>query len=383
MPDLDEQLSSAFEDFTARHGGFTEIPPRTLRALSRRGRRPRLGPTAAVAATVTVVLLVVGAVTFVGSRTGRSPHGATTSATKPSLPPILEPGQFLGLIYPGDQHRTEQYVWVLGADGRPIKRLTRAIGVLGVTSDRRQALIEPSLSGTGGVSTLTCDRSIADPATAVLSLADGSLTSPFPDRPGVKATALGGQLVAGLGYPQPSDRQGCTPPSLLVRDLVTGATNEYPLTSSPGFQPKVVAVSPDERWAVIDNLEHPDHQVFYRASLGAGTAQLTRLPSQPGCTQSAISAYPGTNDLTVTAACGRTITITTYDPDTLAVTRTEHIADPPGATVTFAGLSWNTDGSQALIEAIQDNTTHGGRGIYVWRNGTLTRIRTSAYGVKW
>src|SRR6266516_4404366 len=142
MPEVEERLSEAFQDFAARHGGDTSIPPRTLHALSRRRRLPRSGPAVTVAAAVLAVLLVVGAVTVVESRTHHRPQAAKSSASTPSPPPPLQPGQFLGLIYPGDHKRTEQYAWILGSDGQPIKRLTRAVAVLGVTSDRRQALIQ-------------------------------------------------------------------------------------------------------------------------------------------------------------------------------------------------------------------------------------------------
>jgi hypothetical protein len=383
MPEVEERLSEAFQGFAARYGGDTSIPPRTLRALTRRRRLPRFGPAVTVAAAVLAVLLVVGAVTVIESRTHHRPQAAKSSASTPSLPPILQPGQFLGLIDPGDNKRTEQYAWIFGADGQPIKRLTRAVGVLGVTSDRRQALIqqyaEPRAGQTSGPQ-CGIPGQIGSP-TALLSLADGSLASPFPGQPDVNADTLGGHLVAGIVIHKPSPTRHCQPPSLLVGDLATGQTTEYDLTSSVG-SPRVAAISPDGRWAVIDDLQRPDHQLFYLASLNAGTARLTELPSQPGCTQSAFSAHPTTNDLTITAACGRTITITTYNPDTLAVIHTEHIADPPGATVTFAALSWNADGSQALIEGIHDNSTSG-PSAYIWLDGRLTPIATDAYDLVW
>lgn len=383
MADVDEQLRDAFEDFAARYGGTTSIPPRTVRALSRSRRRLRFGPAVTMAAAVVTVLLVVGAVALVGSRTHRSSPAVTT----PSPPPILQPGQFVGLIDPGDKNRGQQYAWIFDADGHPSKRLARALGVLGVTWDRRQALIEQYPKSAGNSHIGGCfPHGVEGLPTAVLSLADGSLARPFPSQPGVEADVIGGHLVAGIVVREPSPAQGCAPPRLLVGDLATGQTIGYRLTSWPGIsprsRPRVVAISPDGHWAIIENVEHPDHLVFYFASLNAGSAHLTELPSAPGCTQSAFTAYPRTNDLTSTAACGRTITITTYRPDTLAVTRTEHISDPPGAAVTFAELAWNADGSQALVEAMADGTAPW-RGIFVWRDGNLTRIATRAYGVVW
>ena len=152
----------------------------------------------------------------------------------------------------------------------------------------------------------------------------------------------------------------------------------------------MAAVSPDGRWVVLDNLDHPDHQVFYLAHLEAGTVRLTSMPTEPGCTSTSFSAFPATNMLTVAGACARTriMTITSYDPDTLVATGRQTIADPPGATVTFVGIAWARDGTQALIEAIHDQVAGesaeaSGPSIYTLQNGRLTTITTTAYGVTW
>jgi hypothetical protein len=60
------------------------------------------------------------------------------------------------------------------------------------------------------------------------------------------------------------------------------------------------------------------------------------------------SAYPATDVLTVARACAgtRTMTITSYDPDTLVATGRKTIADPPGAAVTFIAITWARDGTQ-------------------------------------
>ena len=43
-----------------------------------------------------------------------------------------------------------------------------------------------------------------------------------------------------------------------------------------GRRPDVTAVSPDGRWVVLRDSDHPDHQVFYLAHLDAGTVRLTQ-----------------------------------------------------------------------------------------------------------
>jgi hypothetical protein len=170
--------------------------------------------------------------------------------------------------------------------------------------------------------------------------------------------AIGGQLVAGLSTPVTADKKGCQrPPQLLVRNLLTGTVATYRLPKIVGRAPAVSAVSPDGGWVVLDNLDQPDHQVFYVADLDSGTAHLIRVPTDPRCTATSFSAYPGTNELRVARVCARSMTITSYDRSTLVATGTQTIADPPGAAVTFVSITWSRNGAQALVEAIQDNST--------------------------
>jgi len=289
----------------------------------------------------------------------------------------------VGLIPPPIEEK--QYAWILTANGQPVRRLTHALSVVGLTGDMMQVLILQYPQALNLQSPDRDGRCVADPPYALVSLADGSVTAPFPGRSDVSGMAIGGQLVAGLSTPVTADKKGCQrPPQLLVRNLVTGTVATYRLPRIVGRAPVVSAVSPDGRWVVLDNLDHPDHQVFYLAHLDAGTVRLTNMPTEPGCASTSFSAYPATNVLTVARACARTrtMTITSYDPDTLVATGTQTIADPPGAAVTFVSITWSRDGAQALVEAIQDNSTRP-RNIYLLQSGRLTTITTTAYGLTW
>jgi hypothetical protein len=205
--------------------------------------------------------------------------------------------------------------------------------------------------------------------------------------------AIGGQMVAGISIPIAASKpvadgywcEGRQPPQLVLRDLRTGTVVTYRLPDRVvGRRPDVTAVSPDGRWVVLRDSYHPDHQVFYLAHLDAGVVRLTSMPTEPGCTPTSFSAYPATNMLTVARACARTrtMTVTSYDPDTLVATGSQTIADPPGAAVTFVAIAWARDGTQALVEAIHDNSTSG-PSIYTLQNGRLTTITTTADGATW
>jgi hypothetical protein len=376
MPDVDDQLSQAIDESASRDHG----DPRAT------ARRSLLGTSLPITVAVGLVLVVVASVTLLGwsPRHGSGPPSATTPSPARSSPfAILQPGQFVGLIPPPIGEK--QYAWILTANGQPVRRLTHALSVVGLTGDMMQVLILQYPQALNLQSPDRDGRCVADPPYALVSLADGSVTAPFPGRSDVSGMAIGGQLVAGLSTPVTADKKGCQrPPQLLVRNLLTGTVGTYRLPRIVGRAPVVSAVSPDGRWVVLDNLDHPDHQVFYLAHLDAGTVGLTNMPTEPGCASTSFSAYPATNVLTVARACARTrtMTITSYDPDTLVATGTQTIADPPGAAVTFVSITWSRDGAQALVEAIQDNSTRP-RNIYLLQSGRLTTITTTAYGLTW
>jgi len=334
--------------------------------------------------TVGLVLVVVAAVTLLGWL--RTTHSGPQSATPPppsagvSPSASLQPGQFVGLIPP--PRGEKQYAWILTARGQPARRLTPALGVVALTGDKTQALIQQY-----GIGSCVAERY------ALVSLADGSLTAPFPGRSGISGVAIGGHMVAGISIPivaskPTADGYWCEQrqqPQLVLQNLRTGTVATYRLPDHVlGWRPDVTAVSPDGRWVVVGDSDHPDHQLFYLAHLDAGTVRLTSMPTEPGCTSTSFSAYPATNMLTVARACARTrtMTITSYDPDTLVATGTQTIADPPGAAVTFISITWSRIGAQALVEAIHDNSTQP-RNIYLLQSSRLTTITTTAYGLTW
>ena len=389
MPDLDDRLSEAFGEFSRPDLGDSAVPGQTLTGVSARPSRFRPGGTFPMIATVVLVLVVVAAVTVLGWL--RTTHSGPRSAAPPPPPVavspavILQPGQFVGVIFP--PHGEKQYAWIMSADGRPVRRLAQALGPVGLTGDKTQVLIQQyGISGCAGQSY------------ALVSLADGSLTAAFPGRSDVSGLAIGGQMVAGISIPVVASKptadgywcEGLQPPQLLLRNLRTGTIATYRLPHVLGMTPDVTAVSPDGRWVVLRNSDHPDHQVFYLAHLDAGTVRLTSVPTEPGCTSTSFSAYPATNVLTVARACARTrtMTVTSYDPDTLVATGRQTIADPPGAAVTFVAIAWARDGTRALVEAIHDKVADesaeaSGPSIYTLQNGRLTTMTTTAYGVTW
>ena len=343
-----------------------------------------------MAVTVGLVLVVVAAVTLLGwLRTTRSgPQSAAPPPPPAAVSPaaILQPGQFVGVIFP--PRGEKQYAWIMSADGRPVRRLAQALRPVGLTGDKTQVMIQQYGIG----------RCVGE-LYALVSLADGSLTAAFPGRSDISGMAIGGQMVAGISIPIAAGKpiaagNGCVlqpPPQLVLRDLRTGTVATYHLPGRVvGRRPDVTAVSPDGRWVVLRDSDHPDHQVFYLAHLDAGTVRLTSMPTEAGCTPTSFSAYPATNVLTVARACARTrtMTVTSYDPDTLVATDRQTIADPPGAAVTFVAIAWARDGTRALVEAIHDKVADesaeaSGPSIYTLQNGRLTTITTTAYGVTW
>jgi hypothetical protein len=354
MPDLDHRLSEASGEIVRGDQGDSAVPGRTLTGVSARRSRLRPGGTVPKTATVGLVLVVVAAVTLLGwLRTTRSgPQSAAPPPPPAAVSPaaILQPGQFVGVIFP--PRGEKQYAWIMSADGRPVRRLAQALRPVGLTGDKTQVMIQQYGIG----------RCVGE-LYALVSLADGSLTAPFPGRSDISGMAIGGQMVAGISIPIAAGKpiaagNGCVlqpPPQLVLRDLRTGTVATYHLPGRVvGRRPDVTAVSPDGRWVVLRDSDHPDHQVFYLAHLDAGTVRLTSMPTEAGCTPTSFTAYPATNALTVARACPRSMTITSYDPDTLVATDRQTIADPPGAAVTFVAIAWARDGTRALVEAIHD-----------------------------
>jgi hypothetical protein len=126
----------------------------------------------------------------------------------------------VGLIPPPVGEK--QYAWIVTASGQPARRLTHALGVVGLTSDKTQALILQYPQASILQSPDNNGICVADPPYALVSLADGSVTAPFPGRSDVFGMAIGGQLVAGLSTPVTADKKGCQrSPQLLVRNLLT------------------------------------------------------------------------------------------------------------------------------------------------------------------
>ena len=384
LPDVDDQLSQAIGESASRDQDDT-------RATARRSLL-RLGTSLPITVAVGLVLVVVASATLLGwsPKHGSRPPSATTPSPARSIPSaILQPGQFVGLIPP--PVGGEQYAWIVTASGQPVRRLTHALGVVGLTSDKTQALILQYPQAPILQSPDNNGICVADPPYALVSLADGSVTAPFPGRSDVFGMAIGGHMVAGLSTPATANKRGCQPPpQLLMRNLLTGTVATYGLPKIVGRAPAVSAVSPNGRWVVLDNLDHPDHQVFYLAHLDAGTVRLTNMPTEPGCASTSFSAYPATNVLTVARACARTrtMTMTSYDPDTLVATGRKTITDPPGAAVTFIAITWARDGTQALVEAIHDKVADesaeaSGPSMYTLQSGRLTTVTTTAYGLTW
>jgi hypothetical protein len=388
MPDLDDRISEASGEFARPDQSDLAMPGQTSTGVSARRSRLRPGGTVPMTATVGLVLVVIAAVTLLGWL--RTTHSGPQSAVPPpsaavSPAAILQPGQFVGVIPPSRGEK--QYAWVMSADGQPVRRLTQALGPVGLTGDKTQALIQQyGISGCSGL------------PYALVSLADGSLTAPFPGRSDISGMAIGGHMVAGISIPVAASKpiadgywcEGRQPPQLVLRNLRTGIVATYPLPQVLARRPDVTAVSPDGRWVVLRDSDHPDHQVFYLAHLDAGTVRLASMPAEPGCTSTSFNAYPATNVLTVARACARTrtMTITSYDPDTLVATGKQTIADPPGAAVTFVAIAWARDGAQALVEAIHDevpgeSAEASGPSIYTLQNGRLTTITTTADGATW
>src|SRR6478672_10218434 len=131
MPDVDDQLSQAIGESASRDQGDT-------RATGRRSLL-RLGTSLPITVAVGLVLVVVASVTLLGwsPKHGSRPPSATTPSPARSIPSaILQPGEFVGLIPPPVGEK--QYAWVLTANGQPVRRLTHALSVVGLTGDMMQ-----------------------------------------------------------------------------------------------------------------------------------------------------------------------------------------------------------------------------------------------------
>ena len=231
MPDLDDRISEASGEFARPDQSDLAMPGQTSTGVSARRSRLRRGGTVPMTATVGLVLVVIAAVTLLGWL--RTTHSGPQSAVPPPSPAvspaaILQPGQFVGVIPPSRGEK--QYAWVMSADGQPVRRLTQALGPVGLTGDKTQALIQQyGISGCSGL------------PYALVSLADGSLTAPFPGRSDISGMAIGGHMVAGISIPVAASKpiadgywcEGWQPPRLVLRNLRTRHRRHLPPSPGP------------------------------------------------------------------------------------------------------------------------------------------------------
>jgi hypothetical protein len=380
MTEAQDRLREEFGRLAAAHGRASEAPRWVLEAVARRRRAHRVR---AMVSTVAVLIAVAAAVA--GLLAVARPPPAQVPATTPGGLPA---GQFVGLYPPplNPTARREQALWTLSvATGQPVRRLVTAEQLLGVTGDRRWALITndrpAGRHGCGDGSQAT-----------LVSLTSGRPQPAFPAGEDISSPAVGGQTVAGVVVPSGPEPGSCAPANatLVTRDLTSGKTVSY---RTPGevlpFGPRIAAVSPDGGWVVLDDITRPDHQVFTLARLHPATTTLTTTPvpaAPAGCTTVGFSFRPPEDTLTLDTVCGRTVLVTGYDPATLHRLDQTTIADPPGATVTFFDTVWDATGSAALVEGIRDaigGSTGGPQKIYILRQGRLTALNTPAYDVAW
>ncbi len=375
MTDLDDRLRGEFERLSARYAGGREPDRAVLAAVRRRRRRATAGlvSTAAVA----VAAAVLGTTALVA---GTHPSPRPTPPATAALPP----DQFVGLLPPARPATQTQYAWTFSVStGKPVRRLAPALTVDGLSGDRRWALVGRDVANSHCV----------DRTSVLVSVATGEIRQPWPAGYMLTSSVIAGGVAAAIAAPpgQPPANEGnCPRLVLLTYDLSSRQLHSYPLSGplrGARAMINVVALSGDGRWAVLDNLERPDHQKFYLVRIDPERVDTSSIPLPPpaGCRLIAFDFRPPAAVLTSDSVCGRTMRITGYDPATLRKVDQVSIPHPPGGAVTFFTAHWDRTGTEVLIEGLRDgDNTSEFRTIFTLRDGRLgPAIRTQAAFVTW